>query len=130
MKSERELSCDWIRRRDARTVRFDDALMTVVTRAQRLELVLVGGTLGVQHVAHQAGNDYGDEGLDPRLRGQTGVFDFVELADVLDRGFGFLGERFDGLLLFCRITCGIAQDGHGSSEVGNDGSVNNGAHVN
>lgn len=83
--------------------------------------MLVGCALGVQDIADQASGDHGNESLDPRLRGQAGMFDFIQFADVLDRGVVFLGERFDGLLLFCRVTCGIAQDGHGSSEVlGND----------
>jgi hypothetical protein len=105
-------------------LRFDDALMTNVTRreAETEILVLLGGALGVQNVADQASGNHGDEGLDARLRGQAGMLDFIELAHVLDGSFGFLGERFDGLLLFCRITCGIAQDGHGSSEVAMTGA--------
>ena len=49
------------------------------------------------------------------LRSQARVFDFVQLAHVFDRGVALFGESFDGLLLFGRITCVIAQDGHDPS---------------
>ncbi len=52
----------------------------------------------VQRVAHEAGRDHGDEGLDSSLRIQARMFEFVQLTHMFDRGIAFLGERLRWLV--------------------------------
>ena len=68
--------------------------------------------LRLQRVAHEASGDDGNESLDAGFRDQAGVLFFIELAHVFDLRAGFLGERFDYLLVTGGIASAVSQKGH------------------